>query len=123
MDLIENIKNRIDYGSPCMARLSEFSVQDIVTCIEKIWENSCTDVYETLSNGEELIKEYHCKRTFFEYDSNLEIKNIKICWSYWDSVIIELSAMGLVATYKPEHGNSIKLLDLTWVLIEPFFFK
>ena len=123
MNLIENIKNRIEYGYPCMKRLSELSVRDIVTCIEKIWENSCTDAYESLTNKDELIKEYHCKRIFIEYDSDLEIKSVKICWSYWDSIIIELSVMGLVVTYKPEHGNSKKLLDLTWVLIEPFFFK
>ena len=117
MCLIEDITRRLEYGNPCMKRLSELSIKDIVTSIEKIWENSvsvCND---------ELIKEYHVKKTFVEYDSNLEIKSVKISWSYWDSITIELSSMGLIATYKPEHGSDTKLLNLTWVLVEPFFFK
>lgn len=117
MGLIENITRRLEYGNPCMKRLSELSIKDIVTNIEKIWENACS-----VSN-EELIKESHDKKTFVEYDSNLEIKSVKISWSYWDSITIELSPTGLVATYKPEHGPSTKLFDLTWVLVEPFFFK
>ena len=117
MDLIENITRRLEYGNPCMKRLSELSIKDIVANIEKIWRNSCS-----ISN-EELIKKYHDKKTFVEYDSNLEIKSVKISWSYWDSIIIELSSIGLVAIYKPEHGSDTKLLDLTWVLVEPFFFK
>ena len=117
MGLIEDITRRLEYGNPCMKRLSELSIKDIVTSIEKIWENSCS-----VSN-EELIKEYHDKKTFVEYDSNLEIKSVKISWSYWDSITIELSSIGLVAIYKPEHGSDTKLLDLTWVLVEPFFFK
>ena len=117
MNLIEDITRRLDYGNPCMKRLSELSIKDIVTSIENIWENSCS-----VSN-EEHIKEYHDKRTFVEYDSNLEIKSVKIRWSYWDSITIELSSIGLIATYKPEHGSNTKLLDLTWVLVEPFFFK
>lgn len=117
MGLIEDITRRIEYGNPCMKRLSELSIKDIVTNIENIWGNSCP-----VSN-EELIKEYHNKRTFVEYNSNLEIKSVKISWSYWDSITIELSSIGLVATYKPEHGCETKLFDLTWVLVEPFFFK
>lgn len=117
MGLIEDITRRLEYGNPCMKRLSELSIKDIVTNILNIWESSCS-----VSN-EELIKEYHCKKTFVEYDSNLEIKSVKISWSYWDSITIELSSMGLIATYKPEHGFDTKLLDLTWVLVEPFFFK
>lgn len=117
MDLIENIRRRLEYGNPCMKRLSKLSIKDIVTNIEKIWENSCS------ASNKELIKEYHTKRTFVEYDSNLEIKSVKISWPYWDSITIELSSIGLIAIYKPEHGSDTKLLDLTWVLVEPFFFK
>lgn len=117
MDLIEDIRRRLECGNPCMKRLSKLSIKDIVTNIEKIWENSCS------ASNEELIKEYHIKRTFVEYDSNLEIKSVKISWSYWDSITIELSSMGLIATYKPEHGSHTNLLNLTWVLVEPFFFK
>ena len=117
MGLIEDITRRLEYGNPCMKRLSELSIKDIVSSIEKIWKNSCS-----VSN-EELIKEFHVKKTFVEYDSNLEIKSVKISWSYWDSITIELSSIGLTATYKPEHGSNTKLLDLTWVLVEPFFFK
>ena len=116
MGLVEDITRRLEYGNPCMKRLSELSIKDIVTNIEKIWETSCV-------SKKELIKEYHYKKTFVEYDSNLEIKRVKISWSYWDSITIELSSIGLVATYKPEHGSDTKLLDLTWVLVEPFFFK
>ena len=117
MSLIENIERRLEYGNPCMKRLSELSIKDIVTNIEKIWENSCSE------SNEELIKEYHIKRTFVEYDSNFEIKSVKIKWLGWDSITIELCSIGLIATYKPEHGSDTKLLDLTWVLVEPFFFK
>ena len=117
MGLIEDITRRIEYGNPYMKRLSELSVKDIIISIEKIWENSCS------ASNEELIKEYHIKRIFVEYDSNLEIKSVKISWSYWDSITIELSSMGIIATYKPEHGSHTNLLDLTWVLVEPFFFK
>lgn len=117
MSLIENITIRLEYGNPCMKRLSGLSIKDIVTSIENIWKNSCS------ISDEELIKEYHDKKAVVEYDSNLEIKSVKISWSYWDSIIIEVSSMGLIATYKPEHGSHTKLLDLTWVLVEPFFFK
>ena len=117
MSLVEDITRRLEYGNPYMKKLSELSIKDIVTSIEKIWENSCS-----VSN-DKLIKEYHVKKTFVEYNSNLEIESIKISWSYWDSIIVELSSMGLIATYKPEHGSYTKLLDLTWVLVEPFFFK
>ena len=117
MSLIEDITRRLEYGNPCMKRLSELSIKDIVTSLEKILENSGS------VNNEELTKEYRDKKTFVEYDSNLEIKSVKISWSYWDSITVELSSIGLVATYKPEHGSHTKLLDLTWVLVEPFFFK
>ena len=117
MGLIEDITRRLEYGNPCMKRLSELSIKDIVASIEKIWENSCS------ASNRELIKEFHIKKTFVEYDSNLEINSIKISWSYWDSITIELSSIGLIATYKPTHGSDTKLLDLTWVLLEPFFFK
>lgn len=117
MSLIEDITRRLEYGNPCMKRLSELSIKDIVTSIEKIWENSCS------ASNKELIKEYHVKKTFVEYDSNLEIKSVKMIWSYWDSITIELSSMGLIAAYRPEHGLNTNLLDLTWVLLEPFFFK
>lgn len=117
MSLIEDITRRIEYGSPCMKRLYELSIKDIVTSIEEIWENSCS------ASNRELIKEYHTKKTLVEYDSNLEIQSVKISWFYWDNLTIELSSMGLVATYKPEHGSNTKLLDLTWILVKPFFFK
>ena len=56
MSLIEDITRRLEYGCPCMKRLSELSIKDIVTNIEKIWENSCS------ASNEELIKKYHIKR-------------------------------------------------------------
>ena len=65
MSLIEDITRRLEYGNPCMKRLSELSIKDIVTRIESFWENSYS-----VSN-EELIKEYHNRKTFVEYDSNL----------------------------------------------------
>lgn len=117
MGLIEDITRRIEYGNPCMKRLSELSIKDIITSIEEIWKNSCS------ASNREFIKEYHTKKTLVEYDSNLEIQSVKISWFYWDNLTIELSSMGLVATYKPEHGSNAKLLDLTWILVKPFFFK
>ena len=117
MGLIEDITRRLKYGNPCMKRLSELSIKDIVASIERIWESSCS-----VSN-EELIKEYHTKKTFVEYDSNFEIKRVKISWSCWDNITIELSSMGLIATYRSEHGLNTNLLNLTWVLVEPFFLK
>lgn len=123
MDTVKSITERFEYGDRFMRRLTELHIKDIVAVIEKIWENSCTDFYNTIHNGELLMKEYSRKRTTVEYDSKLNIEKIKVCWDYWDSITIELTAFGIVATYKPEHGAYVKILDMSWVLIENLFFK
>ena len=121
MGLIENIERRIEYGQPCMNRLSDLSIKEIVFSIEKIWENSGSNSYGKCV--EELEKEYLNKSTYVNYDKDLKISKVEVRWSFWDGISIELTSMGLIATYKPEHGPTKTLLDLTWVLIEPFFFK
>ncbi len=123
MGHIENIEKRISYGTPCMERLSELSVKKIVSSIDIIWENSCSDIYETLPHKDDIEEGYKDRTVTVNYKSNLQIDKIKISWGCWDYITIELSSFGLVAEYKPEHGPSKKLLDLTWVLVEPFIFK
>ena len=123
MSFIENIEKRISYGKPCMERLSEMSVKEIVSAIDIIWENSCSDIYETLPHNDDIEKWYKNRTITVNYKSNFNIDKIKITWGGWDYITIELSPFGLVAEYKPEHGPSKKLLDLTWVLVEPFIFK
>ena len=123
MSYIENIEKRISYGTPCMERLSELSVKEIVSSIDIIWENSCSDIYETLPHKDDIEEGYKDRNITINYKSNLHIDKIKIAWGCWDYIIIELSSFGLVAEYKPEHGPSKRLLDLTWVLVEPFIFK
>ena len=51
-------KKRIAYGEPFMKKLSNISIKDIVAAIEKIWENSCGNFYDTIESGEYLKKEY-----------------------------------------------------------------
>ena len=104
-----------------MKRLSELSIKDIVTNIENIWENSGANNYGKCT--EELEKEYLNKSTYVNYNKDLKISKVEVRWSYWDGISIELTSMGLIAKFKPEHGPTQTLLDLTWVLIEPFFFK
>lgn len=123
MRSIENIEKRISYGTPCMERLSELTVKEIVSAIDIIWENSCSDIYETIPHKDDIEEEYKDRTITVNYKSNLHIDKIKIAWGCWDYITIELSSFGLVAEYKPEHGPSKKLLDLTWVLMEPFIFK
>ena len=113
MDTVKSITERFEYGDRFMRRLTELHIKDIVAVIEKIWENSCADFYNTIHNGELLMKEYSRKRTTVEYDSKLNIEKIKVCWDYWDSITIELTAFGIVATYKPEHGAYVKILDMS----------
>ena len=123
MSFVENIEKRISYGKPCMERLSEMPVKEIVSAIDMIWENSCSDIYDTLPHNDDIEKWYKNRTITVNYKSNLHIDKIKISWGGWDYITIELSSFGLVAEYKPEHGPSKKLLDLTWVLVEPFIFK
>ena len=123
MGFVENIEKRISYGTPCMERLSELSVKEIVSTIDIIWENSCSDIYETLPHNDDIEKWYKNRTITVNYKSNFNIDKIKITCGCWDYITIELSSFGLVAEYKPEHGLSKKLLDLTWVLVEPFVFK
>ena len=122
MGFVENIEKRISYGAPCMERLSELTVKEIASAIDMIWENSCSDIYETLPHND-IENEYKYRSITVCYKYDLHIDKIKITWGGWDYITIELSAFGLVAEYKPEHGPSKKLLDLTWVLVEPFIFK
>lgn len=123
MGFVENIEKRISYGKPCMERLSELSVKEIVSAIDIIWENSCSDIYEALPHKDDIEEGYKDRTISVNYKSNFNIDKIKIAWGCWDYITIELSAFGLVAEYKPERGPSKKLLDLTWVLVEPFIFK
>lgn len=123
MGFVENIEKRISYGKPCMERLSEMSVKEIVSAIDIIWENSCSDIYEALPNKDDIEAWYKDRTITVKYKSNFHVDNISIAWGCWDYITIELSSFGLVAEYKPEHGPSKKLLDLTWVLVEPFIFK
>lgn len=120
---VENIEKRISYGKPCMERLSEMSVKEIVSVIDMIWENSCSDIYETLPHNDDIENAYKYRSITVYYKYDLHIDKIKISWGGWDYITIELSPLGLVAEYRPEHGPSKKLLDLTWVLVEPFIFK
>ena len=118
---IEDYKKRIAYGEPFMKTLSNISIKDIVTVIEKIWENSCGNFYFTIENGEYLKKEYANKTITVEYNSNLDIETIIVKWSFYDQIKIELSAYGLTATYKPEHGQNKIIYDITWVLVNSWF--
>ena len=123
MGLIEDITRRLEYGNPCMKELSEMSVKEIVSAIDMIWENSCSDIYEAVPHKDDIEAWYEYRTITVKYKSNLYIDEISIAWGCWDYITIELSPLGLVAEYKPEHGPSKKLLDLTWVLVEPFFFN
>ena len=118
---IEDYLSRIKYGEPFMKKLSEVAIKDIVGVIEKIWENSCGNFYFTIENGEYLKKEYANKTITVEYNSNLDIETIIVKWSFYDQIKIELSAYGLTATYKPEHGQNKMIYDITWVLVNSWF--
>ena len=120
MDL-ENFKQRFEYGKPFMEKLSKAATKDIVNVIEKIWENSCTDFYDTIPYGESLKKAYDKREICIEYNAELEIKKVKICWTNWDYVVIELTSYGLTATFKPEHKSPTNLLNMTWMLLENYF--
>ena len=118
---VENFNQRFEYGEPHMKKLSVVDVKDIVAVIEKIWMNSCSDFYDTIPYGESLKKAYDKREICIEYNAEFEIKKIKICWTNWDYVVIELTAYGLTATFKPEHKSPTNLLDITWVLLENYF--
>ena len=118
---IKDYLSRIKYGEPFMKTLSNISIKDIVTVIEKIWENSCGNFYFTIENGEYLKKEYANKTITVGYNSNLDIETIIVKWSFYDQIKIELSAYGLTATYKPEHGQNKIIYDITWVLVNSWF--
>lgn len=118
---IEDYLSRVKYGEPFMKKLSEVAIKDIVGVIEKIWENSCGNFYFTIKNGEYLKKEYANKTITVEYNSNLDIETIIVEWSFYDQIKIELSAYGLTATYKPEHGQNKMIYDITWVLVNSWF--
>lgn len=118
---IEDYLSRVKYGEPFMKKLSEVAIKDIVGVIEKIWENSCGNFYFTIENGEYLKKEYANKTITVEYNSNLDIETIIVKWSFYDQIKIELSAYGLTATYKPEHGQNKMIYDITWVLVNSWF--
>lgn len=118
---IKNYLSRIKYGEPFMKKLSEVAIKDIVGVIEKIWENSCGNFYDTIESGEYLKKEYANKTITVEYNSNLDIETIIVKWSFYDQIKIELSAYGLTATYKPEHGQNKMIYDITWVLVNSWF--
>lgn len=118
---IEDYKKRIAYGEPFMKKLSNISIKDIVAVIEKIWENSCGNFYDTIESGECLKKAYANKTTIVEYNSNIDIETIIVKWSFYDEIKIELSAYGLTATYKPEHGQNKIIYDITWVLVNSCF--
>ena len=119
--IIEDYLSRIKYGEPFMKKLSEVAIKDIVSVIEKIWENSYGDFYDTIYIGEELKNQYKDKTTIVEYYPNLDIETIKVKWAFYDKVEITLSAFGLTATYTPEHGQPITIYDITWVLVENYF--
>lgn len=123
MGFVENIEKRISYGKPCMERLSDLSLKEIISAIDVIWDNSCSNIYEILPHNDDIEKEYKDRAITVNYKSNFQIDKIKIAWGGWDYITIELSSLGLVAKYNPEHGPSKDLLDLTWVLVEPFVFK
>ena len=123
MGYIENIEKRISYGKPCMERLSEVPIKEIISAIDIIWENSCSDIYETLPHKDDIEECYKDRTITVNYKSNLLINNIEITWGYWDYITIRLSSFGLLAEYKVEDGRYKKILDLSWVLVEPFIFK
>lgn len=118
---IEDYLSRIKYGEPFMKKLSEVAIKDIVGVIEKIWENSYGDFYDTIYIGEHLKDEYKNKTTIVEYYSNFDIEYIKVKWAFYDKVEIKLSAYGLTVTYTPEHGQPKTIYDITWVLLENHF--
>lgn len=78
MGYIENIEKRISYGKPCMERLSELNVKEIVSAIDMIWENSCSDIYETLPHNEDIENGYKNRIITVNYKSDLHIDGIKI---------------------------------------------
>lgn len=119
-NMVDSIIKRLELGEPYMQQISNISIKEIVSVIEIIWENSCGDFYSSIRN-EDLKDAYNKKLTYVEYNSNLEIEKVKVCWASWDKIIIELTKNGLIATYYPEHGNSKKLIDLTWIIVGKFF--
>lgn len=119
-NMVDSIIKRLELGEPYMQQISNISIKEIVSAIEMIWENSCGDFYSSIRD-EDLKDAYNRKLTYVEYNSNLEIEKVKVCWSSWDKITIELTKNGLIATYHPEHGNSKKLIDLTWTIVGKFF--
>ena len=123
--MLEELKKRLEHGEKLMRELTTYQIKDIVQIIEKeLWENGYSKTFYTeIHNSELLEKEYKNRKIIVEYNADLEIKKIEISWNFYDSVHIELSAIGLIATCYPEHGVSKKLIDLPWLLLKPVFFK
>lgn len=123
MSKVDDFKMRFEYGRPFMVELSYIPIKDIVSVIEKIWDNSCSSFYDTIQNSEAIKREYENRSINVEYNSKMNIESIKLNWSFYDTINIELSAYGLRATYKPEHGCIATILDLSWVILEDLFSK
>jgi hypothetical protein len=123
MSKVDDFKMRLEYGRPFMIELSYIPIKDIVAVIEKIWDNSCSSFYDTIQHSEEIKREYENRSINVEYNSKMNIESIKLNWSFYDTINIELSAYGLRATYKPEHGCIATILDLSWVILEDLFSK
>ena len=124
--MLEEFKKRLEHGEKLMKELTTtYQIKDIVQTIEKeLWENCYSRTFYTgIHNSELLEKEYKNRKIIVEYNTDLEIEKIEISWNFYDSVHIALSAIGLIATYRLEHGGSQKLIDLPWVLLKPAFFK
>lgn len=121
MNTVENIMKQMELGRPFMKKLSTIPIKDIIAVIEKIWENSNSNFYVTNEIQELLQNEYSNKKIIVEYNSLLDIKKITVTWNYWDSISIELTVFGMLATYKPEHGSYKTIFDMNWILLENFF--
>lgn len=123
--MLEEIKKRLEYGKKLMKELTTYQIKDVIQTIEKeLWENCYSETFYTrIYNSKFLKEEYKDRKIIVEYNADLEIEKIEISWNFYDSVHIELSAIGLIATYRPEHGVSKKLIDLPWLLLKPVFFK
>ena len=123
--MLEELKKRLEHGEKLMKELTTYQIKDIIQIIEKkLWENCYSKTfYAGIQDGKFLEEEYKNRKIIVKYNADLEIQEIEISWNFYDSVHIELSAIGLIATYYPEHGASKKLIDLPWLLLKPVFFK
>jgi len=123
--MLEELEKRLEHGEKLMKKLTTCQIKDVIQIIEKeLWEDCYSKTFYTgIHNGEFLKKEYKNRKITVEYNADLEIEKIEISWNFYDSVHITLSAIGLIATYSPEHGVSKTLIDLPWLLLKPVFFK